>query len=936
MKTILKKLLCLTMALLLLSAIPMNVFAYDNWDDDWPPVEDPHLYPCFFMVYTVDVNPTCTTAGSEHARCSYGCDAIDVRTIAPLGHTYEDGFCIRCNRADPVGCAHNYVDNICSFCGFADQTSCSHSYATGEKIQYATCTESALSAKRCTLCNYVVYDISPPLGHKSTTEILTAPTCTEEGTGLSTCTRCGIERTTTLFPTGHTFSNEACTTCGACDHLYTVSWPEDAVCLEESVRTSTCTRCGEILQETFSITPHNFSGLFCKRCNVSRNIHYTASYYPDGTCQVIDFSMGGGLIEKIPETLNGFTVTSLGTQSMYPTTYSTMILPTTIETIYPDVFSSSCITFSGDAPKIALDATCYNRTATIVKFPADNPTYTQEYRDGVDYAVWRCLEHTMEQSVYTEATCTTYGVDQYRCTVCNYWELKDVPPTGHSFEDCVCTSCSLCVHTYENGTCNVCGLTCTHSFDNGTCTVCGLTCTHSFDNGTCTVCGIVCSHVFDNETCVNCSFICTHNYVDSICALCGTIEPGFTYVVLNETECAISGYTGNEATVVIPEELDGYTVTRINSVVFKGNSTIQSVVIGDTVKEIGGETFMGCTSLRNITIGSGVESIWGNAFADCPIENLTFNCTGATVGMDAFIGSHTNNLYLTDLQGWCETDFSYYELWDQMVCTASPMGYTTNLYVDGQLVTDLVLPQGTTTVGSITFAGIRTINSVTFPDSVTTIEEYAFYDSTSTKTITFQGNAPAIGTGAFSGITATAFYPLGDETWTEDVRGSYGGNLTWEAYCPEHSYVDGTCEHCGEAQPATLSGNIQAPGEATVQLYVNGEEAPAYTATVTGGAYSFEGVATGEYTLRIECEGAVTREYPVTINAGENVQDAQVYLVGDINSDGEVNIGDVAQLYTYAKDGTQPEGYSAQCADLNGDGIINIGDVAKAYAETKA
>ena len=177
-------------------------------------------------------------------------------------------------------------------------------------------------------------------------------------------------------------------------------------------------------------------------------------------------------------------------------------------------------------------------------------------------------------------------------------------------------------------------------------------------------------------------------------------------------------------------------------------------------------------------------------------------------------------------------------------------------------------------------------------------------------------------------------------TCTEDGQKSYTcnncGHVKYVTFAATgHNFVDGTCEYCGEAQSAILTGTISAPGEATVRLYIDGEEAPAYTATVNDGTYRFEGVAPGEYTLRIECEGAVTKEYTVTIALSENVQDAEISRIGDVNGDGQVNIGDVVSIYAHVKGNTQPEGYEGQCADLNGDGIVNIGDVASAYAASK-
>ena len=62
-----------------------------------------------------------------------------------------------------------------------------------------------------------------------------------------------------------------------------------------------------------------------------------------------------------------------------------------------------------------------------------------------------------------------------------------------------------------------------------------------------------------------------------------------------------------------------------------------------------------------------------------------------------------------------------------------------------------------------------------------TIGDYSFSGSVNLHQITFLGDAPAIGSGAFNRITATACYPGGNATWTAEVMQNYGGTITWTA-----------------------------------------------------------------------------------------------------------------------------------------------------------
>ena len=57
---------------------------------------------------------------------------------------------------------------------------------------------------------------------------------------------------------------------------------------------------------------------------------------------------------------------------------------------------------------------------------------------------------------------------------------------------------------------------------------------------------------------------------------------------------------------------------------------------------------------------------------------------------------------------------------------ANPLRYAGDLYIDGQLVTDLVIPDSVTEINAYAFYGCTGLTSVVIPDSVTSIGSYAF------------------------------------------------------------------------------------------------------------------------------------------------------------------------------------------------------------------
>ncbi len=89
-----------------------------------------------------------------------------------------------------------------------------------------------------------------------------------------------------------------------------------------------------------------------------------------------------------------------------------------------------------------------------------------------------------------------------------------------------------------------------------------------------------------------------------------------------------------------------------------------------------------------------------------------------------------------------------------------------------------------TAIGGRAFSGADQLKQMTFPAGLTAIGAGAFADCTALETIRFEGEAPIFGKNCFAGVTARAWYPAGDLTWTAENKKNYGGSLTWSAATP--------------------------------------------------------------------------------------------------------------------------------------------------------
>ena len=142
----------------------------------------------------------------------------------------------------------------------------------------------------------------------------------------------------------------------------------------------------------------------------------------------------------------------------------------------------------------------------------------------------------------------------------------------------------------------------------------------------------------------------------------------------------------------------------------------------------------------------------------------------------------------------------------------------------------------------------------------------------------------------------------------------------------------------------TLSGTVKSynsTDKVTVQLIQQGHSEVSYETIVSSGtkvgnqytaSYSISGIASGTYTVRVMKKNHVTREYTVTVSGSAKTQNAEIWLLGDVNGDGRVNAMDCTRLFTHVNK-TQPltDAYTLKCADVNRDSRVNAMDCTRLF-----
>ena len=183
----------------------------------------------------------------------------------------------------------------------------------------------------------------------------------------------------------------------------------------------------------------------------------------------------------------------------------------------------------------------------------------------------------------------------------------------------------------------------------------------------------------------------------------------------------------NLASVIIPEG-----VTSIGRCAFQ-ESGLTSIVIPNSVTTIGIQAFNVCYSLTSLSIGSGLKDLTNGYFFMC--QNLT-------------------KVEFASIEDLCNINFDGQKM-------NNPLFYAHHLYINGEEVTDLVIPNSVTQIGVMTFINCSSITSVTIPESVTEIDSSAFSGCNGITTVKMYKETPLSNCPFTSRAEATLYVPVG-------------------------------------------------------------------------------------------------------------------------------------------------------------------------------
>ena len=261
-------------------------------------------------------------------------------------------------------------------------------------------------------------------------------------------------------------------------------------------------------------------------------------------------------------------------------------------------------------------------------------------------------------------------------------------------------------------------------------------------------------------------------------------------------------------TIEIPEG-----TTSVGAYAFKNCTNLVSIQLPASLTSIGEASFYNCNKLATLVMPDNVTSIGNYAFRKCSaLQSVQFAKNLITIGESSFYGC--SGLTALSIPEGVITINGY----AFKSCTA---------------LTSVNLPSSLITLGESALYGCTALTEIAIPENVATVGDYCFSRSTGLTKITFIGNAPAIGTGAFSKVKADVYYPVDNATWTTDIMQSYGGTLKWitgvsvlaekvvgvvetqEKLSDDEAVIEESADVAGDSEESDLEETPNVEGEET-------------------------------------------------------------------------------------------------------------------------
>lgn len=228
---------------------------------------------------------------------------------------------------------------------------------------------------------------------------------------------------------------------------------------------------------------------------------------------------------------------------------------------------------------------------------------------------------------------------------------------------------------------------------------------------------------------------------------CHNNDSKLKYEVNDDGEtCTITGLgTYSSKYLIIPENIDGYTVTAIANCAFQGTDIV-SFEGADTITTIGNYAFQNCKQLQTVVIPNTVTEIGEHCFEYC-VNLHSINLPSNLKNIKAFTFAECKSIEIMFLpEGIVEIGDAAFYACEYMTSVNIPNTVETigkGAFLGCYYLKNIIIPNSVTTIGDVAFSACLSLTNICFPASVVNIGE-AVVSSNSLTSIDVDINNPIL------------------------------------------------------------------------------------------------------------------------------------------------------------------------------------------------
>ena len=256
----------------------------------------------------------------------------------------------------------------------------------------------------------------------------------------------------------------------------------------------------------------------------------------------------------------------------------------------------------------------------------------------------------------------------------------------------------------------------------------------------------------------------------------------------------------------------------INDYAFAGYLGLTNVVIGEKSKDVGKFVFYDCINLKTVDIRNGLTYLNDYMFWGCEnLESITIPKSITTIkGTPFVLCEKLTSVYISDIEAWCNITNTVTDVYGMIPWDYSEVA---KLYLNGDLISELIIPDTVTTIKRNRFSHCVYIEKIVIPDSVSNIGIAAFEGCNSLKYLVILDGVTGIEARAFGGCTNLTEVSL-PESITNIAGSAFQGCTALESIIVENNstyHSSGNCLIHTETKTLVLGcKNSVIPQDGTV------------------------------------------------------------------------------------------------------------------------